>query len=163
LVRVNEGGGASKSTDPAFGSSTATDVSLREYVTNLIAGLDRHLTAEIETLRRETAVAHRNAEKAIDVAAREAAERLAAHNGLIDQMQAQQVTFAPRESLEDFKESYRKAHEELKDTFRQRLDDYKTAADQRFGRIERFQAMLIGGLVLVSFIGIANLVKVWAG
>jgi len=37
------------------------------------------------------------------------------------------------------------------------------ANDTRFGKIERFQAMLAGGLILASFIGIANLIKVWTG
>lgn len=37
---MNEGGGASRSTDPASGSSAATDVSLREYVEALRRGDD---------------------------------------------------------------------------------------------------------------------------
>jgi hypothetical protein len=162
-VNQHEGGGASRSTDPAAGSSAATDVSLREYASRDIWWLDRHMTAEIAALRRETAQANQNAEKAIEVAAHEASERLAAHNGLIDQMGAQQATFARAESFEDFKEAYRKAHEELKDTFLQALEAYKQATNDRFGRVERFLSMLIGGLLLVSFLGIANLVKVWAG
>lgn len=136
---TEEGGGASRTTDPAAGSSAATDVSLREFVAVRIDALDRHLASEITALRRETQLANRNAEKAIEVAADEAKERLAAHNGLIGQMQQQQATFASRESL----------------------DDYKDANDKRFGRLERFQAMQVGGLLLLSAIGVANIVKVW--
>jgi hypothetical protein len=137
----HEGGGASRSTDPASGSSAATDVSLREHVSVKVAALDRHLTHEIASLRRETTEANRNAEKAITVAADEAAERLKAHNGLIDKMEEQATHFATRESL----------------------DDYKKANDDRFTRIEKFQYMLGGGLLVVGFIGATNLVKVWAG
>jgi hypothetical protein len=137
----HEGGGASRSTDPASGSSAATDVSLREYAGRDIWWLDRHLTAEIAALRRETGAANHAAERAITVAADEAKERLAAHNGLIQKMEDQASHFAPGQSFEDYKE----------------------ANNQRIGRVERFQSMLIGGLLLVSFIGIANLVKVWAG
>lgn len=135
-----EGGGASRSTDPAAGSSAATDVSLREYVAVLVASLDRHLTAELQALRRETAEANRTAEKAIHVAALEASERLAAHNGLIEQMQDAQAHFASREMFEAQRET----------------------VERRFSRLERFQAMLTGGLLLISAIGVANLVKVWA-
>lgn len=146
------GGGASRSTDPAAGSSAATDVSLREYVMSTIASLDRHTTAEIASLRRETHLANENAEKAIGVAKEEAAERLAAHNGLIEQMRQQAEAFASREALENFKAERHMA-----------LDAFKDEADKRFGRIERFQSMLVGGMLLLSFIGIANLVKIWAG
>ncbi len=146
------GGGASRSTDPAAGSSAATDVSLREYLGVRIEALDRHVSSEIAALRRETILANENAERAISVAKDEAAERLLAHNGLIEQMRDQAGQFATRESLDDFK---RERH--------QALDTFKDEADKRFGRVERFQAMMIGGMILISTIGIANLVKVWTG
>lgn len=147
-----EGGGASLTTDPAAGSSAATDVSLREHFGINLAWLDRHLTAEIASLRRETGAAQYAAREAIGVAKDEAAERLLAHNGLIEQMRQLQATFASRESLENFKTERHQA-----------LDSFKDEADKRFGRIERFQAMLVGGMILISVIGVANLVKVWTG
>lgn len=116
-------------------------MSLREHLDAAIAALDRHLTSEVESLRRETTLANENAAKAVAVAAREASDRLKAHNGLIEQMRQQAAEFATRESI----------------------DDYKEAVDRRLGRIERFQAMLTGGMILISSIGIANLVKVWTG
>jgi len=145
-----EGGGASRSTDPAAGSSAATDVSLREYLGGRIEALDRHVTSELSALRRETQAANQAAERAIEVAAEEAKDRLAAHNGLIEQMRQQAASFASRESLDNFKAERHNA-----------LDAFKDETDKRFGRIERFQAMLIGGFVLVSTIGVANLVKIW--
>lgn len=138
---IEPGGGASRSTDPAAGTSSATDVSLREYLGERVTALDRHMTQEINSLRRESELANTNAEKAIKVAADEAKERLVAHNGLIEQMRAQATQFATREAVEDFKDTN----------------------DKRLSRIERFQAMLTGGMILISFIGIANLVKVWTG
>jgi hypothetical protein len=146
------GGGASRSTDPAAGSSAATDVSLREFVAVRLEALDRHLGSEIQALRRETEQANKNSERAIAVAADEAKERLSAHNGLIEQMRQQAELFATRESLDNFK------HER-----HQALDSFKDETDRRFGRLERFQAMLIGGFLFVSFVGVANLVKVWSG
>lgn len=135
------GGGASRSTDPASGSSAATDVSLREYIATQITAIDRHFTAEISALRRETETANSHADRAIIVAADEANERLQAHNGLIEQMRTNAEHFATREAL----------------------DDHKEAEERRFGRLERFQSMLIGGMILLSTIGVANLVKVWTG
>jgi hypothetical protein len=151
-LRNEEGGGASRSTDPAAGTSAATDVSLREYLGGRIEALDRHVTSELAALRRETHAANMAAERAIEVAAEEAKERLAAHNGLIEQMRQQATQFASRESLENFKQERHSA-----------LDSFKDETDKRFGRLERFQATLTGGFLLVSFIGVANLVKVWTG
>lgn len=149
-MNEDQGGGASRSTDPAAGSSAATDVSLREYLGSRVEALDRHVTSELAALRRETHAANTAADRAISVAAEEAKERLAAHNGLIEQMRAQAELFASRESLENFKTERQLA-----------LDAFKENADARFGRLERFQAMIVGGLLLVSFIGVANLVKLW--
>ena len=140
-MNQDQGGGASRSTDPGAGSSAATDVSLREYLAVRIDALDRHLVSEIAALRRESELANSNAEKAIEVAAQEAKERLIAHNGLIEQMRQQATFFANREAV----------------------DADRDSTDKRFGRIERFQASLMGGLFLLSLIGIANLVKVWTG
>ena len=137
----HEGGGASRTTDPAYGSSSATDVSLREHMTALVQALDRHITAELGALRRETEQANHAAERAIGVAADEAKERLLAHNGLIEQMRQQAQQFSSREALDNFKEE----------------------SDRRFGRLERFQAMLIGGMLLLSFLGIGTLVRVLTG
>ena len=146
------GGGASRTTDPAGGTSSATDVSLREYVNAQLNALDRHTTAELHALRRENEAANKAAERAIEVAAHEANERLQAHNGLIAQMQALSNTFATRETVESATKSQRDA-----------ADAYRETAERRFGRLERFQAMIVAGLVVVSTIGVANLVKIWTG
>lgn len=140
-MEEHEGGGASRSTESAAGSSAATDVSLREFFNEKIASLDRHLTHELASLRRESQVAIQTADTAAQLAKNEADARLLAHNGLIQQMRDQGTHFATRESL----------------------DGFKDATDHRIGKIERFQAMLIGGMILISSIGVANLVKIWSG
>lgn len=138
--RVNDpGGGASRSTDPAAGSSAATDVSLREYLSVTIQSLDRHLTSELAALRRETEMAQENAKEAVGLANVEAKERLSAHNGLIDRMEVLTASFVTREILDALKES----------------------SEVRLRRIESWQSKITGGLILVSVIGVANLVKIW--
>ena len=64
-----------------------------------INALDRHLTAEIAALRRETLAAQGTAQEAVQVAAKEAEDRLTAHNGLIEQMRRQADTFATKEAV----------------------------------------------------------------
>jgi hypothetical protein len=147
-----EGGGASRTTDPASGTSSATDVSLREYINVRIDALDRHLTYELASLRREAESAHANSERAISVAAQEAKERLTAHNGLIDQMQEKDAAYATRDSLEA-----------LRDKMETSIDDARLNLGYRLGRLENWQAKMVGGIGVVAAIGIANLVKVWTG
>ena len=133
------GGGASTTTQPAVGTSSATDVSLRDYLAGLrnaderfLAERDRRLTE----LRQADQVAIEKAEsaarEALLTAKGEANERLASHNGLIDKMEAQQATYALRETTE-----------------------------QRFSRLEQWQAKLTGGMILLAAIGLANLLKLW--
>ena len=124
------GPGAGRTSDP----NTAV-------VTERIAALDRHLTSEIAALRRETHAANAAAEAAVGVAAKEATERLSAHNGLIEQMRQQAALFATRESFDDFRETN----------------------DRRLKSIESWTARVTGGLIIVGFIGVANLVKIWTG
>ena len=62
-----EGGGASKTTGPAFGSSSGTDVSLREYLMATISERDRRYTeVAAERDRRLTEVATER-EKALKI------------------------------------------------------------------------------------------------
>lgn len=137
----DEGGGASPSTEPAAGTSSATDVSLREFSARNLWWLDRHTTAEIASLRRETNAANANAEKAISVASVESKERLDQHNGLLQKMESQAATFPTREVI----------------------DALMQGLDMRVSRVERLLFMATGGLFLVGLVGIANLVKVWTG
>ncbi len=53
MGRLDEdGGGASRSTDPAGGTSSATDVSLREYLHAEITAVERRSEARFEAMQR---------------------------------------------------------------------------------------------------------------
>lgn len=122
------GGGASRSTDPAAGSSAATDVSLREYVSVQIGALDRHLTSQIAGLKelvRSQREADQLAIKTADDASRQLAEK---HNDLIRQQEKKDATYATKNDVD---------------------------------RLTAWQSKIAGGLVVVSVIGVANLIKVW--
>lgn len=85
----DEGGGASRSTDPAAGSSAATDVSLREHLEARIVALDR--LHESQRADDQTALT-----KAL-----ESAQELAAkHNDLIRQMERKDATYATKEDID---------------------------------------------------------------
>lgn len=137
----DEGGGASRSTDPAAGSSAATDISLREYTARDSWWLDRHYAAEIASVRRESKTANDTAERAITVASVEAKERLDQHNGLIQKMENQAATFVSREVIDVLMEGN----------------------EVRLSRMERLLFMAMGGIFLVGLLGVANLVRVWTG
>ena len=46
---------------------------------------------------------------------------------------------------------------------REAVEGMEKHLDEKIGRLETFQSKLIGALLLVATIGVANLVKVWTG
>ncbi len=60
-----EGGGASRTTDPAAGTSTATDVSLREHLTALIEGAERRSDERFRHMKEMVEAAFESAQTAI--------------------------------------------------------------------------------------------------
>ena len=64
----DEGGGASRSTDPAAGTSAATDVSLREYVTLMVSQEMKRLDERFRAVEKATEQAFMNSQRAIDKA-----------------------------------------------------------------------------------------------
>jgi len=84
-----EGGGASRTTDPAAGTSAATDVSLREHLTLMVHSLERRLEERFTAMQRAT-----------DVAFRASEARLDSVNEFRAQLSDQTATFVTREVLE---------------------------------------------------------------
>lgn len=136
---------------PDAPASHSDNVTLREHFTSTINALDRHLTGEIDGLRRETQQANETAKESAKATSKEAEDRLASHNGLIQQMREQASHFASQESLDEFKNTSEKS-----------LSAFKDTNDTRLKSIEKFQYMISGALAFVAAVGIANLVKVWS-
>jgi hypothetical protein len=137
----DKGGGASRTTDPASGTSAATDVSLREvegivtywlerYVTVQIKALDRHVTSEFRALRKLLKSQREDDGKAVKTALDASKELAAKHNDLIRQQEKKDATYATKDEV---------------------------------NRLAGWQSKLGGGLLVLGFIGIANLVKIWTG
>jgi aminoglycoside N3'-acetyltransferase len=85
----NEGGGASRSTDPAAGTSQATDVSLREHLTMMVQNVERRCDERFASMQR-----------AIDVAFTASEERLDNVNEFRAQLGDQTRTFVTREVMD---------------------------------------------------------------
>ncbi len=68
MAREPNGGGASKSTDPAAGTSSATDVSLREYLVALIVNSEKSADQRFHHMTEMVDAAFASAQKAIDKA-----------------------------------------------------------------------------------------------
>jgi flagellar motility protein MotE (MotC chaperone) len=75
---MSEGGGASRSTDPARGTSEATDVSLREFIEQRFVGLEKRLDERRDTDQTAVKIAKETADAALE-----------AHNQLIKRMEVQ--------------------------------------------------------------------------
>lgn len=97
---IEEGGGASRSTDPAAGTSSATDVSLREFIEQRFRDLERRLDERRASDAQAVAIAKETADAALE-----------AHNQLIRQMRGQATeaqrqldkvtdTFATKDNLQ---------------------------------------------------------------
>ncbi len=140
------GDGASKTTDPAAGSSTGTDVDLRSFVQTVVEALDRR-TAELraadarfqeERDRRYTEVALER-EKALKIkeTADETARILVAQNQAYRDEKANEL----RAQIEGERGNYLSRNEYLATA--------KESGD-RFSRLESFQSKMLGALALAT-------------
>jgi hypothetical protein len=106
-----------------------------------VDSLEKLIVSELASVRRELALTTRASERALEAAGQEAKDRLAAHNGLIEQGRERDAQYATREQVEAWREH--------------------TSDD--LARLERTTARITGALVLLSFalpIAVAVLVKV---
>lgn len=125
-----------------------SDKNLREHVRTQVGQVKDALDAA----QRENKIVYDAQEKATTVAL-EAAHKLAAtHNDLLRQMEKKDALYATQKELSDFKEE--REH---------RFDSLKELYEPRFQRMETFQVRLGTVALILAFIGIANLVKLWFG
>ena len=100
----------------------------QERAIAMVQALDRLIAVELAAVRREMHHSQESVAKAVEVAQVEAKERLLSHNGLIEQMRAQQAFYATRETVDLNREGYL----------------------HRFEGIDRFQSRVTGALVLIA-------------
>ena len=118
---TQEGGGASRSTEPAAGTSASTDVSLREFIDQRFNSLEKRLDERRASDQAAVVIAKETADAALE-----------AHNQLIRQMRGQ-ATEAQRQ-LDKLTDTY--ATKENLKTLEILIDQRLVSIDQRLGAIE---------------------------
>lgn len=145
-----DGGGASHSTEPAAGTSTATDISLYQHVLGMIHA-ERVLTNQQLQAHADMAKALREGDmKAVETAFEANKSLTTAHNGLLRKMELLVETFSTREAVA----RQIGAVTEL-------LEKAQEGDDARFKRLEDWKSKVTGGIAVIAAIGIANFVKIW--
>ena len=97
---MNElGGGASRSTDPAAGTSTATDVSLREYLMAQINAAETRANIRFEAMKEQVDAAFAASQAAIDKADIATEKRFEGVNEFRAALSDQATRFVTQETL----------------------------------------------------------------
>ena len=149
---MEEGGGASRSTDPAAGSSAATDVSLREYLTALINAVEQRSDQRFESMRVMVETAFSTAQTAIDKAEAATDRRLEGMNEFRDSLSDQASRFVTKEQIDLL---VGKIEAEIARN-REDLDALAKRIDIRQGQLEGSK-LTIGSLITILTIGIASI------
>lgn len=154
----DEGGGASRSTDPAAGSSAATDVSLREYLTALIISVEKRSDERFGEMKLAVDTAFKEAQKAIDKADSATEKRFEGVNEFRAQLSDQATRFVTRETLDAL---VAKLEVQI-DRNREDLDDLSKRVDLREGQTvgSKTTSATVTQLVTVSIMAVGLLVVV---
>lgn len=148
----DEGGGASRTTDPAAGTSTATDVSLREYLTSLIDAAEKRSDARFDAMKQTVETAFSNSQTAITKAEEATEKRFEGVNEFRAALSDQAVNFVNRTTLDAMVEKL----ENQIDRNRQDLDSLAKRIDVREGEIQGSK-ITIGNLIAIVTVAAAIL------
>jgi hypothetical protein len=138
-MHEHEGGGASRTTDPAAGSSAATDVSLREYLSQQIQSLREHFD-QVQKHNDETMASFRH-----EVSGR--FDGVNEFRGALEDLSARMAT---KDGLARVEEKF----EGVVEAFRQRLSTLERRFDVKEGQAAGTK-ITTGVLVTVTGLGIA--------
>lgn len=126
------GGGASRSTDPAAGTSASTDVSLREHLSDQIAESRRDCREGIAQVEKAIALAQRNAEENIRSALVSIDKRFASVNEFRDALSDLSKTMATSVDLKNLSDRTSERFDLVRDS----VDKLNTRMDLREGQEE---------------------------
>jgi hypothetical protein len=125
MADAHDGGGASRSTDPAAGTSSATDVSLREYLTALIQAAEIRSDARFEAMQDAVRTAFGESQKAITKAETATEKRFESVNEFRSALTDQATRFVTRDALASLSDKLQAGIDRNRDdldTLSQRLD-----------------------------------------
>jgi hypothetical protein len=131
---MEEGGGASRSTEPASGTSQATDVSLREFIDARFVALEKRLDERRSADALAVTIAKETADAALD-----------AHNQLIKRMEVQAIE--SQRQLDKLTDTY--ATKENLKTLEVLIEQKLNSIDGRLSTIETASGVLAAQRVTV--------------
>ena len=129
-MRKDEGGGASRSTDPAAGTSAATDVSLREYLVALINAAESRSNQRFEAMKEQVDAAFAASQLAIDKADMATEKRFEGVNEFRAALTDQAARFVTQDALVSLSDKLQASI----DRNREDLDALSKRIDVRQGR-----------------------------
>ena len=147
---MSEGGGASRSTDPATGTSTATDISLREYLVSLIAATERASDARFEAMKQMVDNAFKSSQEAIRKAEAATEKRFESVNEFRAVLTDQQRHLVTRDVLNSVADKLQASIDRNRDD----LDSLAKRLDLREGQ-EAGQRLTMGTLVAIITVAVA--------
>lgn len=128
---IEHGGGASRSTEPASGTSQATDVSLREYMMAQINAAESRSELRFESMKEQVRAAFESSQRAIDKADIATEKRFEGVNEFRAALSDQATRFVTTQTLEALGEKLQAAIERN----REDLDALSKRIDTREGEI----------------------------
>lgn len=151
--RVTEdGGGASRSTDPAAGSSAATDVSLREYLMAQIDAVEKLSDQRFEAMKEQVAAAFASSQRAIDKADEATEKRFEGVNEFRAALSDQATRFVTTDTLHALGDKLEAAINRN----REDLDNLATRIDLREGQVSGSR-LTMGNLIALVTVGLGIL------
>lgn len=151
-----EGGGASRTTDPAAGSSAATDVSLREYLMAQINAAESRAELRFEAMKEQVAAAFQSSQRAIDKADDATEKRFEGVNEFRAALSDQATRFVTAETLKALGDKL----EASIDRNREDLNSLATRIDLRQGEIAG--SRLTYGNIAAIVAGVASVIGIVA-
>ena len=131
-MSVDEGGGASRTTDPAAGSSAATDVSLREYLMAQITAAEKRSDLRFESMKEQVLSAFESSQRAIDKADIATEKRFEGVNEFRAALSDQASRFVTTETLNSLGDKLEASIERNRDD----LDKLSKRIDLREGEVQ---------------------------
>jgi DNA anti-recombination protein RmuC len=145
----DEGGGASRSTDSAWGTSQATDVSLREHLTELIRQTEKRSDERFEAMQKAVDAAFASSQRAIDKTNEALDKRFEGVNEFRQTLSDQAVTFVTKDSMSALTDKLQASI----DNNRRDLDALAKRLDLREGQ-EAGSKLTTGTLVTIITVGV---------
>lgn len=156
-----EGGGASRSTDPAAGTSSATDVSLREYLMAQISAAESRANLRFEAMKEQVEEAFESSQRAIDKADIATEKRFEGVNEFRAALADQATRFVTQETLAALSEKLQASIDRNRDD----LTTLATRIDLREGEVTGSRltygnlAVLLGAFATI--IGLLVVAATW--